>query len=350
MTKKIIFIAFLALIILAGFLFLTPPAKTLTNHDDIRSTAPLSSDVTTNSLSGSRGAEGPKPASSVRPTIASEKYLLAKEVSSRSTRWRNAKSAWSITTQIEQLLINGDLESPRFAYSLFRLCEQANEQKSSEQVPEEAVRFRLKEYENGKPHTAPVTPEEWRMTLAIVDSRHSKNTVMKKRALSDSFAARCGGSMSDKLGLKIVNANENSIKAGSLLSNAPYGDLRSDSSFVALEKVLRDPSLASVWLPIKRDFLDDAAKRAGYFEGLNNDDQKALVWMVICNFGGDCDDDGITRLDACLSSHLCDGNSAAESVANAVGKDKVLIIAARANKLSLDLAAVGANFFKPRSK
>jgi hypothetical protein len=276
--------------------------------------------------------------------------LPSVEDSTRITRWRNAKSASSITSQIEQLLVDGDLESPRFAYSLFRLCERANDQKSSEQVPEEAVRIRLKEYENGKSHVAPVTPEEWRMTLAIVNSGLSKNTVVKKRALSDSFAARCGGSMSDELGLKLVNAIEKSSKAGSALSNAPYGQLKSDSSFAALEKVLRDPSLASVWLPIKRDFLDDAAKSAGYFEGLNNEDQKALVWMVICNFGSDCADDGITRLNACLSSHLCDGNSVAESVANAVGKDKVPIIAARANKLSLDIAAGGANFFRPRPK
>jgi hypothetical protein len=347
MTKKTIFIASSAIAILLGLIFLTPIGKTLVNYSDVRSAALFANDGKTNNLSAKNSAGAFASVSPASRAVSTEELLSPTRHSKRSTSWRNAKSALSIDARIEELLNDGDLESPRFAYSLFLLCEQANENKSSEQVTQDALRLRLSEYANGKPFIAPTTPEEMRMSRAIIDSGLSKNTVAKKRALSDSFAARCGGSMSDELGLKLVNAIENSVKAGSALSNAPYGDLKGDSSFAALEKVIRDPDLASVWLPIKRDFLDNLAQRAGYFEGLNNDDQKALMWMVICNFGGDCADDGITRLDACLTSYLCDGNSVAEAVANAVGKDKVSIIAARANKLSLDLAASGAALFKP---
>lgn len=349
-TKKSIFIASLAIAILAGFAFLTPPGRTLINNALTGKVTLFANTGKNNKLPASNIEARPLPFSPASQMVTKDELRFSSSTSSRNARWRNAKSALSIDVHIQQLLDNGDLESPRFAYSLFMLCEQASQNKSSEQVPEEALRVRLKEYANGRPVVAPITLEEMRMATAIIDSGLSKNTVLKKRALSDSFAARCGASMSDELGLKLVNAIENSGKAGSVLSNAPYGDLKSDSSFAALEKVIRDPDLASVWLPIKRDFLDNAAQKAGYFEGLNNDDQKALVWMVICNFGGDCADDGITRLDACLTSYLCDGNSVAEAVANAVGKDKVSIIAARANKLSLDLAISGAGFFESPSR
>jgi hypothetical protein len=349
-TRKTIVIASSVIAILAGFICLTPPGKMLLNYATTGNAAVFTNSETAKNLSVTSSERPSSPFSPLSQAVANETLFPFARQSTRSTRWRNAKSALSINAQIQQLLNDGDLENPRFAYSLFMLCEQASLNKSSEQVPEEALQVRLKEYANGKPFVAPITPEEMRMSRAIIDSGLSKNTVVKKRALSDSFAARCGGLMSDELGLKLVNAIENSIKAGSVLGNAPYGDLKSDSSFAALEKVIRDPDLASVWLPIKRDFLDNAAQKAGYFEGLNNDDQKALVWMVICNFGGDCADDGITRLDACLTSYLCDGNSVAEAVANAVGKDKVSIIAARANKLSLDLAISGAGFFKSPSR
>ncbi len=350
MTKKIILILFSMVIILTGFLFLTPSGKTLPRHERAETTTPLINDFKKDSLSVKSGVETTALSSALRQANTSEKSPFAMEESTRSSRWKKAKSALSINAEIEQLLIESDVENPRFAYKLFLLCEQVNESKSSEQLPAEAVQQRLKEYANGRPHVTQITPYEWRLTHAIVDAGYSENTVAKKRALSDKFAARCGGPVSEALGIKVAGSIDNSAKAGSALANAPYGDLRSEASFAALEKVLRDPSLASVWLPIKRDFLGEIAENAGYFEGLNDNDKKALLWLVICNFGSDCADDGITRLDACLNAYLCDGNSVAESVANAVGKDKVPIVAARANKLSLDLAAAGAGFFKSRQK
>ncbi len=352
MTKKIIVILFFIAIGLAGILFLTPSGKTFIHHESAEIKTPLFNDVRTNNLSSISGAEISTASPPLLQANSSEKSPVTMEESKRSIRWKKAKSALSINAEIEQLLIESDVENPRFAYNLFLLCEQANENKSSEQLPREVVQQRLKEYANGKPkpNDTQVTPYEWRLTHAIVDAGYSENTVAKKRALSDKFAARCGGPVSEELGIKVARAIDDSAKAGSALANAPYGELRSEASFAALEKVLRDPSLAAVWLPIKRGFLGNIAENAGYFEGLNDNDKNALLWLVICNFGSDCADDGITRLDACLNAYLCDGNSVAESVANAVGKDKVPIVAARANKLSLDLAAAGASFFKPRQK
>lgn len=357
MTKKTIFIATLVLLILAGFLFLTPPGKELINYGGTRSAASRSNDANVTNMAGGSVSDSSKSPPTAGQNGANDKSTPTVADNTRSNRWKNARGAPSITAQIEKLLSEGDVENPRFAYSFVWLCEQATNIKNSAQISDQAAESRFKEITNemanGKPYPPPATPEEWLMTVAIGNLSLKKDVREKKLALSTGFAERCDGATSEELKSRVIKAIGNSGKAGSSLTNAPYGSSKSDASFVALDKVIRDPSLASVWLPIQKSRLEEAIKNAGYLEGLdnkNNKDKTALAWTVICNFSGDCADGGTTRLDACLSSQLCEGSSVAESVAISVGKDKVPIIAARANQIALDLAASGAGFFKPRPK
>lgn len=350
MAKKIIFIALFMMLILAGFLFLTPPGKKLLDDSGLQRVTAVPNNGTKTGLSGSNALETAQSNVTVRQSGSNDPPTPSLVKDSRSARWRSAKSASSIPAQIEQLLSDSDVENPRFAHRLFTLCEWANDQKSSEQMSVEVAKRRLKELENRSPTTDPFARESLILYGTIANSQLSKSTAAKKGAISDSFVSRCGGPMSNELGIKIAKAIDNAGRAGAALSDAAFGDLKSDASFVALDKVISEPTLASVWLPTKAYMIEDAAKSAGYLEGFNDEDKAALTWMVVCNFGGDCADDGTTRLNACLSSHLCEGSSVAESVAIAVGKDKLPIIAARANQIALDLAANGAGFFKPRPK
>jgi hypothetical protein len=327
MTKKLFLIASIGALFLAGFFFLTPPGKEFVNSTT-RNNASNYSDkglVSTTKNSGNLSVERiPRIQNNNEAAIP-----LAPSVNSiRGEQWRIAKKTSSFDSAILDLLNDGNIESPRFALYLSLMCSAAEGRKSD----------------------GPISRDELREYSRALGLGLNEEGVTKSFDLSNRFSARCGAAGSAATRGKIMDAVEKARSDGSLLVLAPYLTIDSDSQSAALNKVLNNSDLASVWLAQRHSLLISSAENTGYFEGLNLREKNAVAWTLVCNFGGDCADDGITRLNACLNSYFCAGNSVAEAVANAVGKERVPIIAARANKLALDLALAGSDFFKPRPK
>jgi hypothetical protein len=332
MTKKIFFVLFLGIIILAGVLLLIPPGSGLIQSHVVP--IPGSASIPTNTaVSGLSVAKGPAPQQTQSPTktqtnATNEMPVLMMATSDRAERWRQIKKATAIEQQILELLNGNDLENPRFAFNLYASCLLAKGRQDRESFSRDNIRFMSKAYDTGM----------------------SEEAITKSFALSDNFAIRCGEAGGEKMRDIVSKAVQKARIAGSVLANAPYLSIENDTQLGALDKVLRSPELASEWLSGRRSIFKDAAANNGYLEGFNEREKNAVTWTVVCNLGGDCDDDGITRLNACISSDFCAGNSVAESIVDAVGENKMPLVAARANKIALELVTNGASFFKPRPK
>jgi hypothetical protein len=333
MIKKIGLIFFIGAVILTGGIFLTPLGRGLIESNPvtaISSAKNFPSDYPASKSQTPIGAhtQTSKSLSGIQNSDAGGIAPLATLESSRAERWRQVKKATSLEQQFIKLLNDRDVESPRFAMYLNNICSTSKNRQSQ----------------------GPITREELKAYTKVSGSEMSEESITNSFTLSDKFSSRCSELGSIPNMVKAIEAVKKARASGSVLSLAPYLSIENEEQLTALGKVLENPELASVWLAQRRLLFMGVAENEGYFEGLNSNEKIAVLWTVICNFGADCADDGITRLDACLSSYLCGGNSVAESITDAVGKDKVPIIAARANKLSLDLAAAGADFFKPRQK
>ena len=119
-------------------------------------------------------------------------------------------------------------------------------------------------------------------------------------------------------------------------------------SYDALDRTLKDRDLAPVWLAKNFwEFRQLPAVKA-FLSDLPSEAQHAVAWLAICNLGGGCEEGGLTRLDACLTSQLCAGGSVEESVAHVLGADNMPQLTARANQLGFSILANGAVFFIPK--
>ncbi len=347
MIKKTLCIALIAIVVLAGLLFLTQPQTQLPFHNSIQTRSTNQDDSvaakqadTVITLKGSQveaiKAERGSASMNLLPSTAAGQ--------GRSDRWRLVKSSLSLEPSILGLTNDSDVEAVMFSLHLKLLCNKA-------------IFFTDKD-----PTAATYNPagESYRDFLRKLNKESSKGlteeSISKAIALKDEFARRCGGATNSGFASSETKAAiQKSRDANGALISSPINSKSFDGEgaaarLSALDIVLRDRDLAPIWLAQRFHIFQDFAEKAGYFEGMKYSEQQALGWTVICNFGGDCNDNGIVRLDACLTSQLCGGNSVAEAVADAVGQDKVPIIAARANRLGLDLAAAGSDFFKPRPK
>lgn len=349
MTKKARYIALLGFVILVGLLFATRPSSWTLERNRVQvSSATQLTDNSADKLSQAIPV--------VQATESMHKELsdlnaaslgTAKpeaQLQTRAERWRLAKTASSIDQSILSLVNDADVETPIFLAYLIGLCSKS-------------VAFTTKD-----PFQSTINPTG--MTYSDVLRAFNKEfnkglteeTISKAVALKEEFALRCGKAIDMTFaGDAVRNAAQRSRAAGGALISSPtnfqaFENEGAASRMLALDKVLHDSSLAPIWLSQRLSLFKDAAENAGYFQGLSYQEELSVVWTVICNFGGDCNDNGTTRLDACLTSQLCAGNSVAESVTSAVGVDKVGNIASTANKLALDLSANGADFFKRRVK
>jgi hypothetical protein len=334
MTKKTVLVSLLAIPILAGTVLilsgrgildnsliapLFKPAYSSAGQAVIKVTEPQSEDARP-------GKQLPKQQKGVTDKISLSVALN----NNRAERWQRAKKGAMLEQRFIELLSDGDLESPRFAMHIQHMC------------------LRAKKYQEG---SNLVTKENLREYMKWVNPEMSDASIANILLLNSKFSARCGDLGNFSYNDVTFEVFQKARVAGSVLLAAPSSSkIDSETELTALNSVLRSPELAAVWLAARHLLFTKAAESAGYFVGLNGSERDAVTWTAICNFGGDCADDGLTRLDACLTSYLCGGNSVAEAVADAVGKDKVQTIAARANKLGLDLAVAGSDFFKSRPK
>jgi hypothetical protein len=341
-------VALLALLILAGLVYITQPGSWLFGRNSTQDLPGIQATETTSPKAAQSSVD--QPPESLRKTKsdlnAAASWTLKPEVQlqTRAERWRLAKSAPLLDQSVLSLVNDADIETPMFLAYLTGLCGKS-------------VSFTAKDPLQSVINPTGMTYSDVLRSFNKTFSRQlTEETISKAVALKEEFALRCGKAIDMTFaGDGIRNAAQKSRAAGGALILSPTNSLSFESEgaaarITALDKVLHDSSLASIWLSQRFSLFKDAAESAGYFQGLNYQEELSVAWTVICNFGGDCNDNGITRVDACLTSHLCAGSSVAESVAGAIGADRVAIVAARANKLALDLAASGANFFKPLPK
>jgi hypothetical protein len=347
MTKKTLYIVLIAIVLLAGLLFLTQP----------RTQLPFNNSIQTRSTNQD-GSVVAKQADKAITLKSSQVEVIKAEHGSapknlpqlptvergQSDRWRLLKSSPSLESSILGLTNDSDVEAVMFSLHLKLLCNKS-------------VFFTDKD-----PTLAIYNPtgESYRDFLRKLNKESDKGlteeSISKAIALKDEFARRCGQAINSGFASSETKAAiQKSRDAKGALISSPINSKSFEGEgaaarLSALDIVLRDRDLAPIWLAQRFPIFQDFAERAGYFEGMKYSEQQALGWTVICNIGGDCNDNGITRLDACLTSQLCAGSSVAEAVASAIGADKVGTVAARANKLALDLAASGAGFFKPLPK
>jgi hypothetical protein len=340
------YIVLAVVVVLAGLLFLTQPAPQLLFQNPIQ-TPPTNRDGgvagqadTSVALKG-----GPVKSQKIEPGNAPTNFPpLSTAEQGRSDRWRLVKSSPSLESSILGLTNDSDVEAVMFSLHLKLLCNKA-------------IFFTDKD-----PTAATYNPtgESYRDFLRKLnkesDKRLTEESISKTIALKDEFARRCGQAINSAFASsETKTAIQKSRASGGVLLSSPINSKSFEGEgaaprLSALDTVLRDRDLAPIWLAQRFPIFQEFAEKARYFDGMNYSEQQAIGWTVICNLGGDCNDDGTTRLDACLTSQLCGGNSVAESVASAVGAEKVADVASRANRLALDLAAAGSDFFKPRSK
>jgi len=347
MTNKTPYIVLIAIVVLAGLLFLTRPQTQLPIHNSIQTRFTNRDDSVVAKQGDTAIALKGIPVEAIKAAHGSAAMNLPQLPTmerSRSDRWRLLKSSSSLESSILNLTNDSDIEAVMFSLHLKLLCNKS-------------VFFTDKD-----PTLAIYNPtgESYRDFLHKLNKESDKGlteeSISKAIALKDEFARRCGqainpgfASSETKAAIQKSRGAEGALISSPVNSKSFEGE-GAAARLSALDVVLRDRDLAPIWLAQRFDIFQAFAEKAGYFEGMKYSEQQALGWTVICNFGGDCNDNGITRLDACLTSQLCAGNSVAESVAGAIGADRVAIVAARANKLALDLAASGANFFKPLPK
>lgn len=333
MTKKIVLVSVLAILILTGAIFALSGRNTVESNPASPSfktaQSSIKEGVFKTSESQSQGVQAGVQSTEQQNNATDKATGSVTWNKDRAERWQRAKNNPTLEQQIVELLNDGDLESPRFALYIKRICVLASGNQGLRSIPREGMSEAVKEL-------------NWQISEA---------SIQRSLSISDKVLARCGNLGGLFVDNRLIDAITKSRAAGSALALAPTeSKIGNDAQLTALNTVLRSPELAAVWLAERQFFFMKSAESAGYLEGLNGSEKNAVTWTVICNFGSDCADNGLSRLDACLSSDLCGGNSVAEAVADAVGKDKVQIIAARANRLGLDLAAAGSNFFKPRPK
>lgn len=343
MTMKTLYIALIAIVALAGLLFLIQPATRLPAYNSTQTQSTKRDDSVVakqaDTAIASKGiqVEAIKAEHSSAPTNLPQLPTVER---GRSDRWRLVKSSTSLESSVLGLTNDSDVEAVMFSLHLKLLCNKS-------------VFFTDKD-----PTVAIYNPtgESYRDFLRRLNKESNKGlteeSISKAVALKDEFARRCGQATNSGFASSETKAAiQKSRAAGGALILSPINSKSFEGEgatarLSALDTVLRDRDLAPIWLAQRFSIFQDFADKAGYFEGMTYSEQQALGWTVICNFGGDCNDNGITRLDACLTSQLCAGSSVAEAVASSIGADKVGTVAARANKLALDLAASGANFFK----
>jgi hypothetical protein len=333
MKNKIVLISVLVIALLTGVIF------ALSGAGIIKANPIISLSKPTNSSSGHTVDDSSKSQKvdarmrTVQPeqqSISNNEAPLSAALNyDRAERWHRAKKAPALEQMYIDLINDGDIESPSFGLYINQLC------------------MSVKGIEKGEASAGKILRE---LTKGI-GIEMSDASIANSYLLGDKFSVRCGNLGNERNMAKATEAVKKAGAAGSVLaSSLKSPKVESDAEFAALNIVLRRPELAAVWLAERNGLFRSIANGAGYLDELTRTEKIAVIWTVICNFGGDCADDGASRLDACFSSYLCDGNSVAEAVASAVGKEKVPIIAARANKLGLDLAAAGSDFFKQRPK
>ena len=310
MRKKIVVITLLASAILAGLLFITPLGKAIMSRYEVDPVAAVTNPSTLQ-------LQLPLP--------------LPSSESTRTERWQRAKKSLSFEQTITELLNDNDPESPALALHLNITCSEAHAYKSiARSIAEEERRLSPK-------NAGDIIPPDDKIPLKSV-----------------SFIERCGtvgagaGAGAPGAGMGRINdAIQKALAAGSVSTSTGRLKIETAAEHDALNKLLLNPELTYVWLARHSWLFLDAAKNKGYLEDLE-DQRYALFYTVVCNFGADCADDGVTRFNACLLGKLCVGNSVAESVAAKVGADQIGLIAERADKIALEIATNRADFFKPR--
>lgn len=349
MIKKSLCVALLGLGILAGLLFVTRPSNWLPERNRTQD-VPLNQATSAVIVKPAQVTAGDQFTESIQKTPSYLKEMTLKtlkpesQLQTRAERWRLAKNASSLDQSILSLATDADIEAPIFLAYLIGLCSKS-------------VSFTAKDPLQSVINPTGMTYSDVLRSLnKAFDKGLAEETIAKAIALKEEFALRCGKAIDITFtGDALQNASQRSRAAGGVLISSPINSKSFEGEgaaarLSALDKVLRDRDLPPIWLAQRFPIFQEFAEKAGYFDGMNYSEQQAIGWTVICNLGGDCNDNGTTRLDACLTSQLCGGNSVAESVASAIGAEKVADVAARANRLALDLAAAGSDFFKPRSK
>lgn len=336
MTKKAKYFVLGVFVVLVGLFFLSQSGHWLTASD---STRPTSTTQQRDNVSNLALRSEPAIAisqSNLRSELNESAIkgmatgALMSEMVRRKESWRRMENAHSLEQSISALLNDSDIESPMFALHLKLICGNAT-------------------FFTSKDNPAKITYQEY---LRGMNTGLTEEGIAKANALQEAFASRCGRAgetlfLSDEMRAAIQKSkSEGGALALSFSSASSLDGIKTAGQLAALTKVLRNPDLAPIWLTQKFFLFTETAKNAGYFEGLTIDEERAVGWTVICNFGADCSDGGATRFYACRQSYFCSGGSVAESIKNLLGEDKIIIVTARANKLALDLAAGGADFFK----
>jgi hypothetical protein len=243
----------------------------------------------------------------------------------RNPLWTKAATEKNLEGYVSDLLNDSDIESPSFALRLKLSCIELHAGRKDYDLETDIAKF------HGK---------------------FDREILAKIKELRLEFANRCGKLYETGFLLSVFQERiQQSRERGAVHPQLPYAsDFAkglTSSQYEALDKALRNPAYAALWITHNPTIFSKFVESAGLYQELNDIEKKAVVWLAVCQLGGDCSDLGIARLHACINWYLCKGSSVPEAVAQAVGEGRVQEITDRANQIAVATVTTGAGLYKP---